>query len=559
MELNLKFDVKDKRVIEINETGEIDILALYRSLREWEASETGIVFKEILNYSGSIELPDGTMTPTTLIFVNDWKLASKEKISIVGGYITGRDSQNKYVNPIVSESRFEITVLSNPEDETLFVPTEAQKQYALEQGNLFATDWEIITTPKPEIRRKTNASKQVHSIFGLYWFLKLEWLKNKEATKFKFPIKGDNQIPRGNIIRHYELLTPWSINNSDLEFLNNGPLIKDNEIIIEAVKNNSKGLVEDNVETESKWKEDIEKNVTIGIVTALTKEHAAMSLQIDEKTPYTIQNGRFNQAITTGTIPAFSNGKHVVALTMCEMGNNTAAITATQLQSQFRNMQVIIMVGIAGAVPNPSNYETHVRLGDIVISGQEGVIQYDMIKQNEEGNIEHRHHPRPPSNHLLQSVRVLDSERINGHRPWMTALDRTSSNTIYSRPDENKDILLSTEEPIVPVQHPNDPERINNEPKLFIGAIGAGNKLLKSACERDELREKFKLKAIEMESSGISDAARLSGLEYLVIRGTCDYCAPNKNNDWQFYAAAVASSYCRSLLEKTPIFNILLS
>lgn len=58
-------------------------------------------------------------------------------------------------------------------------------------------------------------------------------------------------------------------------------------------------------------------------------------------------------------------------------------------------------------------------------------------------------------------------------------------------------------------------------PRVFHGPIASANILLKVPEKRDELRDKFKVKAAEMESSGIADATWGAGRGgYLVIRGS---------------------------------------
>lgn len=573
MDVNLKFDLKSL-VVEILDSGDIEFLPLYRTIRKWEASEQGITFEEVLDGSGNIELPDGTRTPRTMIFVNGWKLGSKNEARIIGGYVTGRDKEYRYVDPIVSEAKFRITLLSNTQEETQFVPTEAQKGYALQQGEYTSKDWEVIVEPYPRIKRKENSSQDKHTVFGLYWFLKQEWLRNPEVRKLTFPIQGDNQIPREGIVRHYKLSKPWSIPDSDLEFLQGGPLLFNNKIIVKAPK---KEILKESKEVQhkrfsllssiknlfSKTKEvpaitsSNRYSVTVGIVTALSKEFAMMSEHLDNRTEYVGGEGRLRIAITIGEIPAFGSGAHKIALVQSDMGNNLSAITANQIQNDFPNLQEIIMVGIAGAVPNISNSEQHVRLGDIVISGKDGVVQYDMIKAKNDDR-EHRHQPRPPSAQLLRSANLLDSENIKGNRPWMDALKKTQSINGSSRPDASKDKLASSDDKNVILDHPVDPSRIEGEPRVFEGAIGAANILLKDAKQRDKLRDEYKLRAIEMEASGISDATHFAGSSYFVVRGTCDYCDDHKNNEWQLYAASIAAAYCRVLLEKTPQYRILI-
>jgi nucleoside phosphorylase len=55
-----------------------------------------------------------------------------------------------------------------------------------------------------------------------------------------------------------------------------------------------------------------------------------------------------------------------------------------------------------------------------------------------------------------------------------------------------------------------------------------------------------------METAGLADAAWLREKSYFAIRGICDYCDPNKNDDWQPYAAMAAAGFVRALLESMP-------
>ena len=87
---------------------------------------------------------------------------------------------------------------------------------------------------------------------------------------------------------------------------------------------------------------------------------------------------------------------------------------------------------------------------------------------------------------------------------------------------------------------------------MFIAPIASANKLLKNPIKRDQLRVKFRVKAVEMEGSGIADATWSHEIGYLVVRGICDYCDSKKGDNWQAYAAAVAAAYTRALLESMP-------
>jgi nucleoside phosphorylase len=100
--------------------------------------------------------------------------------------------------------------------------------------------------------------------------------------------------------------------------------------------------------------------------------------------------------------------------------------------------------------------------------------------------------------------------------------------------------------------HPPDSGRRPGQPRVFLGPIASGNTLLKDPSKRDALLTQFGVKAVEMEGSGIQDATWAHEVGYLVVRGICDYCDRNKNDDWQKYAALAAAAYVRALLETMP-------
>jgi len=66
------------------------------------------------------------------------------------------------------------------------------------------------------------------------------------------------------------------------------------------------------------------------------------------------------------------------------------------------------------------------------------------------------------------------------------------------------------------------------------------------------LRDKWDVRAIEMEGSGFLNAAWMLGRDVMVIRGICDYCDTFKNDDWQPYASLVAAAYARAMIETLP-------
>ena len=139
----------------------------------------------------------------------------------------------------------------------------------------------------------------------------------------------------------------------------------------------------------------------------------------NKKDKYKIPGSGAGRRYCLGKILFEDGNRHNLVLATAGMGNNIAATRASLLLKHFPNVKSIIMVGIAGGVPNPckDKVNDHVRLGDIVVSNENGVIQYDLIKQ-EIQEITHKNPPRPPSASLLEAVGYLEAEEILGNRPW---------------------------------------------------------------------------------------------------------------------------------------------
>jgi nucleoside phosphorylase len=123
------------------------------------------------------------------------------------------------------------------------------------------------------------------------------------------------------------------------------------------------------------------------------------------------------------------------------------------------------------------------------------------------------------------------------------------------RPGESADKLCASSGDKAELCHPQDPRRLNGVPRIFLGPVASANVLLKDPVKRDLLREKFGVRAVEMEGSGIADATWQHQVGYVVIRGICDYCDSFKNDAWQDYAAAAAAGYTKALVESMFVEN----
>ena len=100
---------------------------------------------------------------------------------------------------------------------------------------------------------------------------------------------------------------------------------------------------------------------------------------------------------------------------MPEIGNNCAAIVATQLVNDFPSIRFGLLVGIGGGIPG----EDDIRLGDVVVSRPTatfcGVVQYDMGKFGPDGAFQKTGALRKPPAILSANVEKLKAQhRIHG-------------------------------------------------------------------------------------------------------------------------------------------------
>ena len=279
---------------------------------------------------------------------------------------------------------------------------------------------------------------------------------------------------------------------------------------------------------------------------------------LDESQPYSIDGDPNDYLI--GSIPSVEDsGTHRVVVTLLKKtGNNSAAAAASHLVRSFPTVTHVLMVGIAGGVPKPDNVEKHVRLGDVVVSIESGVVQYDNRKLAA-GKLEIRDTSQPPSAALVGKVKFLEAERIAGRRPWEAHFGRAHKLEGAARPPPNTDRLFAAHDPSMRLRHPKDPLRRRDYPKLHYGRIGSANTLLKDPNARDALSNDLNLRAFEMEGSGITDGTWIAGRSYILVRAVSDYCDLHKNDVWQGYfdiwqgyAAVAAAAYARALIESFP-------
>ncbi|MGJ5208123.1 hypothetical protein [Bradyrhizobium sp. HKCCYLR20261] len=228
-----------------------------------------------------------------------------------------------------------------------------------------------------------------------------------------------------------------------------------------------------------------------------------------------------------------------------DQGNTRAAVLAANMLRSF-DVRWCAFVGIAGGCPNPSDPETHVRLGDVVISTK--VAEHDHTKRHADGRLDYRDEPQRASHAWLQAASMLKNNTSGFSDAWRTAYVEAMVNLGATEPDPTLDVLHDADGG--EIAHPIDPRRtVPGRSMVHTGVIAAGDTLLKDPAVRDAIRDRFKAMAIEMEAAGLREAAYAQSTDFIVVRGIVDYCDAHKADNYRAKASASAAAVLRLLFD----------
>ncbi|KAL3477934.1 hypothetical protein BJX99DRAFT_225121 [Aspergillus californicus] len=279
------------------------------------------------------------------------------------------------------------------------------------------------------------------------------------------------------------------------------------------------------------------------------------------------------------------SGRHaVVVVTLQKMGKVGATSAAVFLKMSFPFIKLALLVGICGAVPQKSD-GTEIILGDVIIS--EILVELDYGRQypshfrrntvldasggarEEVNGLLQRMKTRVLFNELHKRVmrhlgnvlqhpdvgasypgasedRLFDSEYIHKHQyecPQCSIPDLVCDAALTA----SCDTLRCDEHRLMERSRLLADGTDNDTPihQIHFGSIGTSDTVMKSSHHRDKLAESEKVIAFEMEGAGVWNK-----FNCLIIKGVCDYADSHKNKKWQTYAAVVAASVAKGILEE---------
>lgn len=332
---------------------------------------------------------------------------------------------------------------------------------------------------------------------------------------------------------------------------------------------------------------------TIAVITAQYFEKMAVDAMMTNKQT-------FMRYATVGEANVYTLGdigQHRVVSTKLPMtGSSGSALiatgsTTTRLLGTFQAVEHVFLVGVAGAVPHYTDFEKHVRLGDVVMAtpqsigqGQQFIYQFcQSVKEKSNGEVQFETKSWCPVDLGLQDIQQSLVQKFNSKNfeeynclPWLRHYQEGLAVLCDHEPEDNDtDGLGFVDEgwlrpsgdtdklymsmgggDIIEVGHPTprdgqfDP-RHKGQPMLHVGPVASG----KSIALDDQLRQEYASRngILAFDSDLETVVESIYGNrkdQYTLIRGMADYRDGTRRKEWQQYASLMAASVLKAIVEE---------
>ncbi|XP_076242868.1 uncharacterized protein LOC143184488 isoform X2 [Calliopsis andreniformis] len=314
------------------------------------------------------------------------------------------------------------------------------------------------------------------------------------------------------------------------------------------------------------------KQPTIAIITAQYCEKLAVDSMIENKETFV----RYTTVGESNVYTLGNIGAHrIVCTKLPTVGHTREAMTAagnttTRLLGTFQKVDFVFLIGIGGGVPHYTDYNKHVRLGDVVISyptplNKKYIYVYcESAKTNENGDYHFETKEYCPPNLCLQDIAANLKEQSENETnpPWQTylrsSLDILNNQTEHDfkapPPESDKLYMAIGERDVIEVAHPTAPSDATNKrmdgcPRIHLAPVASGRHIARD----DQLRQKFAARfgalAFDAEMDAVVESILGNCREsFAVIRGISDYKDGSRIKEWQPYASLAAASVMKSII-----------
>ncbi|CAG9836488.1 unnamed protein product [Diabrotica balteata] len=325
------------------------------------------------------------------------------------------------------------------------------------------------------------------------------------------------------------------------------------------------------------------KQPTIAIITAQYCEKLAVDAMIENKETFvryttvgpTSPMGEGRPRFGESNVYTLGNiGAHrIVCTKLPSVGHTREAMTAagnttTRLLGTFQKVDYVFLVGVGGGVPHYTDYNRHVRLGDVVISSpvkNKNIYFYcESAKSTDKGN-EFEIKPYSPSNVKLQEIATqlkLSTDADSGLTPpWLNYL-RDGLNILsnqtepdFKMPDSETDKLYMSigEKDLIEVAHPvphdNSKKRLDGCPRIHLSTIASGRQVVKDDRLRQQFANQVGALAFDCEFDTVIESILGNCKDsFCIIRGISDYKDGTRRKEWQPYASLAAASVMKAIV-----------
>ena len=298
-------------------------------------------------------------------------------------------------------------------------------------------------------------------------------------------------------------------------------------------------------------------SVDFAIITILDEEYYALDQHFKPR-PQHYASGR-----TYGIcqVQSLEGKDYTVAIRRCsEQGPNVAQHLA---QDMIRDLSpsLLLVVGIAGAVPSPA-----FTLGDVIISSRIHDFSINAYKTNEiQWDVQGGIHPY--ISEITANLPMYKSRLQGWDTPTFIKFPRPE---IDSKKFKNFDLMRLTQEdkknifdgtpPIAWQEKILDglkrnfgiPLRRNQNPVFHIGSVASSGSLIRDPLILIKwLQTARSIQAFEMEAAGVFQAAEQLLKQYpvMTIRGISDIPGLSREDDWKLYACHSAAAFTYAFIK----------
>ncbi|KAG7154868.1 hypothetical protein Hamer_G021199 [Homarus americanus] len=282
------------------------------------------------------------------------------------------------------------------------------------------------------------------------------------------------------------------------------------------------------------------KQPTIAIITAHYSEKLAVDTMIENQETfvrYTTVGGTYGNVhgnlsmIEHGSLHIQVDGESNI-YTLGNIGAHRVVCTKLPTVGHDRSASIAAgntttrLLGTAGGVPQYTDYNKHVRLGDVVVSappsGQKFIYMYcDSAKTLESGSYEFETKSWGPPDLSLQNIAYQlkqQGEEKGGLTPWIHYMTEgnnklSAQEMDFSRPNEDTDKLYMSigGSDVIEVSHPLPPDGSENirdptKPRIHLGVIAAGRCVVGNDQMRQDFASQLSVVAYDQEFDAVIES-----------------------------------------------------